>query len=300
MLDVSTKPRHCPVAASGNAPRFPVSPALFHPRFLLAGLLATAAVSPVLAATTADDPLASYRAAVGMDFPQASALVRQLNEAENPSAEARFNLAIVLLNEQPQGAAKLDQARRLFAGVANDASADTGIRAASLYFHGRLEQTHARPVDPAAAATLYARLLAEFPDSAYAERAFTMLAVIRQYEPLPVAEKRARLLALDEEAAIRLRTPLGLRLYHLSAGLAWSRLLDDDARAYAHYLRVYELKLQNDYENSNLLVRLGELSRRRGDRANALRFFREFIARYPAERRTSLAQEWIALLEAQP
>ena len=174
----------------------------------------------------------------------------------------RFNLAIVLLNEQPQSAGKLDQARQLLATLANDASAPADLRAASLYFHGRLEQTHARPVNPKAADALYARVQADFPATAYAERAFVMQAVIRQYEALSVDEKRARLLTLDAEAETRLRTPLAQRLYHLSAGLAWSRLLQDDDRAYAHYVRVHELKLQNDYENSNLLVRLGELARR--------------------------------------
>ena len=276
---------------------FPVFVPLSHLRFLVAGL-ALAATATAVRARDAVDPLDSYRAATAMNFPQASATVRQLNEGDHPSAEARFNLAIVLLNEQPQSAAKLDQARQLFSAVADDASLPADLRAASLYFHGRLEQSHARPVNPQAADALYARALAEFPTTAYAERAFVMQAVIRQYEALPVAEKRARLLALDAEAEVRLQTPLAQRLYHLSAGLAWSRLLQDDDRAYAHYLRVHELKLQNDYENSNLLVRLAELSRRRGDTTAALKFFREFIARFPADRRTSLAREWIAVLEA--
>lgn len=276
---------------------FPVSLPLSHLRFLIAGAL-LAATTDAPAATGEVGELDSYRAAVGMDFPQASVDARQRNAGAHPSAEDRFNLAVVLLNEQPQSAAKLDQARDLFTALAGDASLPPDLRAASLYFHGRLEQSHARPVNPAAASALYTRALTEFPATAYAERAFVMQAVIRQYEPLPVVEKRALLLALDAEAETRLRTPLAQRLYHLSAGLAWSRLLQDDDRAYAHYLRVHELKLQNDYENSNLLVRLGELSRRRGDKEAALKFFREFITRFPADRRTSLAREWIAVLEA--
>jgi hypothetical protein len=276
---------------------FPVSLPLSHLRILVAGL-ALAATVGAPAATDGAEALDSYRAAVGMDFPRASAATHQRNDGDQPVAEDRFNLAIVLLNEQPQSAAKLDQARQLFTALAADASLPAELRAASLYFHGRLEQSHARPVNPAAADALYARALAEFPETVYAERAFVMQAVIRQYEPLPTAGKRARLLALDAEAQTRLRTPLAQRLYHLSAGLAWSRLLQDDDRAYAHYLRVHELKLQNDYENSNLLVRLAELSRRRGDKEAALKFFHEFITRFPADRRTSLAREWIAVLEA--
>jgi tetratricopeptide (TPR) repeat protein len=276
---------------------FPVSPPLRHLRSLVTGLtLAATAAAP--AAPPEVDALDSVRAAVGMDFPKASAATHARNDGDHPAAEDRFNLAVVLLNEQPQSAAKLDDARRLFAALAADASLPADLRAASLYFHGRLEQTHARPVNPAAADALYARVQAEFPATAYAERAFVMQAVLRQYEPLPTAEKRARLLALDAAAETRLRTPLAQRLYHLAAGLAWSRLQQDDDRAYAHYLRVHELKLQNDYENSNLLVRLAELSRRRGDKEAALKFFHEFITRFPADRRTSLAREWIAVLEA--
>ena len=276
---------------------FPVSLPRSHLRFFLA-LVALAATAPAWSATDEAGALDSYRAAVGMDFPKASAETRQRNDREHPSAEDRFNFAIVLLNEQPQSAAKLDQARVLLTALAGDTSLPAGLRAASLYFHGRLEQSHARPVNPKDADALYGRVLAEFPATAYAERAFVMQAVIRQYEALPVAAKRARLLALDAEAETRLHTPVTQRVYHLAAGLAWSRLLQDDDHAYAHYLRVHELKLQNDYENSNLLVRLAELSRRRGDNAAALKFFREFIARFPAERRTSLAREWIAALEA--
>jgi hypothetical protein len=276
---------------------FPVSFPLRHPRFLAAGLaLFSSAIT--LQSADAAGALDSYRAAVGMDFPKASAETRQRNAGGHPSAEDRFNLAIVLLNEQPQSAGKLDQARQLLGALAGDASLPADLRAASLYFEGRLEQSHARPVNPQVADALYARVLAEFPATAYAERAFVMQAVIRQYEPMSVADKRARLLALDAEAATRLQSPVAQRIYHLAAGLAWSRLLQDDDRAYAHYLRVHELKLQNDYENSNLLVRLAELSRRRGDREAALKFFHEFIARFPADRRTSLAREWIAVLEA--
>ena len=275
---------------------FPVSLPLSHLRFLVAGAVLAATVGAPAAEEAGE--LDSYRAAVGMDFPQASADVHRRDAAGHSSPEDRFNLAVVLLNEQPQSTAKLDQARALFTALAGDSALPADLRAASLYFHGRLEQSHTRPVNPEAADALYARVLAEFPHTAYAERAFVMQAVIRQYEPLSVAAKRARLLALDAEADTRLHTPLAQRLYHLSAGLAWSRLQQDDERAYAHYLRVHELKLQNDYENSNLLVRLAELSRRRGDKEAALKFFHEFITRFPADRRTSLAREWIAVLEA--
>src|SRR5688572_4670140 len=136
---------------------FPVSLPLSHLRFLVAS--AALAASPGAPAATAEvGALDSYRAAVGMDFPQASADARQRNAGAHPSAEDRFNLAVVLLNEQPQSAAKLDQARELFTALAADASLATDLRAASLYFHGRLEQSHARPVNPAAASALYARV----------------------------------------------------------------------------------------------------------------------------------------------
>ena len=260
-------------------------------------LLALAFAGPVFCATeAAPAALDSYRAAVAMDFPRAAAEVREAP----PWPEARFNLALVLLNEQPQSLGKIDQARQLLGELAADASLPADLRAASLYYQGRLEQSHARPVNPAAAARLYAQVFEEHSQTTYAERAFAMYAVIRQYEPLPVAEKRRLLEQLDAQARTRLHSPLAQRIYHLSAGLAWSRLIQDDNQAYAHYLRVHALHLQNDYESSNLLVRLAELSRRRGDVPAALKFFREFVARFPADRRTSLAREWIADLEGRP
>lgn len=280
-------------------PLSPLRPFRSFPAFLPLLALAFAGRAQCADAVAADS-LDSYRAAVAMDFPRAAAAAHAANRGPAPSAEARFDLAIVLLNEQPQSDGKLEQARQLLAELAADASLSANLRAASLYFQGRLEQSHARPVNPAAAARLYAQVFEEHGQTAYAERAFAMYAVIRQYEPMPVAEKRRQLEELDRQATVRLRSPLAQRLYHLSAGLAWSRLLQDDTQAYAHYLRVHELGLQNDYESSNLLVRLAELSRRRGDAATALKFFREFVARFPADRRTSLAREWIAELEAKP
>lgn len=264
---------------------------------VLPPLLALAFAGRTLCAVEpAPELLDSYRAAVAMDFPRASALAH----AAPSSPEARFNLALVLLNEQPQSLRKLDEARQLLAGLGADGAVSADLRAASLYFAGRLEQSHARPANSAAALQLYTQVFEEHADSPYAERAFAMYAVIRQYEALAVPAKRRLLEQLDAQAATRLRSPLARRLYHLSAGLAWSRMIQDDAQAYAHYLRVYELRLENDYESSNLLVRLAELSRRRGDVPTALKFFREFITRFPADRRTSLAREWIAELEGQP
>ena len=102
---------------------------------------------------------------------------------KEPDPQAPEELERAILGQAPvfnapevaeQTGVSIDEARRLFSSLANDASLPADLRAASLYFHGRLEQSHARPVNPQAANALYDRAQAEFPATEYAERAFVM------------------------------------------------------------------------------------------------------------------------------
>jgi hypothetical protein len=249
------------------------------------------------AASRANEVDAAYHAAVDMDLREAARLFSAVYETQPEDRETRFGHALALLNDQPQTASKLDQARALLDGLHADRDAPDDLRAAALFFRARIEHSHAMPPAPEKAESLYRQTMAEFPDSIYAERAFLFHAIARQYRSVSTDEKRADLLALDAEAATRLKTPRVRSSYHLVAGLAWSRVLRDDAHALDHYRAVYAIGLESDHEAANLLVRLAELSRRRGDDAAALQYFREFLKRYPADRRSALAADWVRALE---
>lgn len=264
---------------------------LFSPSCILAMLLATGTAAKSYA-TSATTPKDAYEAAVDMDFRQAG----QLAAHAGTGAEADFARALLLLNEQPKTAGKIDQARALFEQFWRAHPQDP-LGVASLYFLARIEHTHATPVNRQRAEELYRTLMNQHPASPYAERAFLFYAILRQHAAEALPAKRAELLALDADAELRLKSPVAQRLYHLTAGLAWSRLLQDDDRALAHHLRVYALRLESDYEFANLLARIAELYRRRGETANALRFYREFLQWAPADRRSGLVAEWIRYLE---
>jgi tetratricopeptide (TPR) repeat protein len=262
-------------------------------------ILAVVGAVPAVATTRPEptDPIEqAYRTALAMDFQGAAGAFSRKLGGDGGSDEARLGLALSLLNEQPKSRSKLDRTRQLLESVESAHPTDE-LGAAALYFLARIAHTHETPTNPVAAEELYRRVFTRHPTSVYAERAFLFSSILRQYAPQSPAEKRATLAALDEEATHRLTGPVPLRLYHLAAGLAWSQLLQDDRQALAHGLRVHALGLEGDYEYSNLLVRLGELSRRSGDRAAALKFYREFLARYPADRRTGLVTEWVQYLE---
>lgn len=252
----------------------------------------------VLASLVHAEPYAtneSYRAAIGMDFRRAAEAAHEANEKQ-ATAESRFALALALLNEQPKTRSNLDKARLLFESIHTEHT-DEELGAGALYFLARIEHAHSTPLNPRRAEGLYRQLFESHPKSDYGERAFLFYSILRQHAAAPLSVKRTEMMALDTDAEQRLRSPVIQRLYHFAAGLAWSRVLQDDERALAHHRRVYVLGLESDFEFANLLLRIAELERRRGDANAALRFYREFLQRAPADRRSGLVADWVRTLE---
>lgn len=261
-------------------------------RLRLTALTLLAAMAPGATGRAGETPTAAvFKAAAGFDFNQAQAALARLSPTDG-ARETELAAALLLITTSPQTDVRLDEAARRLAALALPPAADA-VAAEAAYQRARLADTrHAS--DSAALLALYRDVWTRFPGTLPAERAFVFAAIVRQHQLEAPEAKRAALLALDAEAGTQLRSLVARRLYHLTASMAWGRLLQDEERACAHLLVVHELGLASEYAFSDVVFRLGEYHRRRGDAAAAARFFTEFVTRYPTDRRTDLARRLAA------
>ncbi|MEZ5413141.1 MAG: hypothetical protein R3F03_02390 [Opitutaceae bacterium] len=258
-------------------------------------LIGFACVARLFAVEDANDAPV-WSAATRLDFKSARRELEQLPMAASDH-DQRLQRALLQIVTPPQTEARLDEAAAALSELANDPSAGE-IAAIAAYQFARLAHTRGGAHD-AELIENYRAVWTRFPGSPQAERAFVFASIIRQYRADESAdEKRAGLLQWDEEAVRRLHSDAGRRSYHLAASMAWARLLRDDERACAHLKIVHALGLASQYTFSDVVFRLGEYHRLSGERTEALRYFKEFVERYPVDRRTDLARRLIQQLSA--
>ncbi len=211
--------------------------------------------------------------------------------------ETRLMSALVLIVTPPQTATRLDDAAAQLQALARG-PADDPLAAAAAYQYARLAHTRGTAAEEELIAH-YRAVWTRFPGTIQAERAFVFAAILRQYRAHESAgDKRAALREWDAASARHLHSPVGRRLYHLAASMAWARLLQDDERACAHLEIVHAIGLASQYTVSDVIFRLGEYHRRRGDATGAIRYFNEFVELYPVDRRTDLARRLIQQLSS--
>lgn len=237
-----------------------------------------------------------WAAAAELDFKTArSSLPADPQEATDP--ESRLMRALMLIVTPPQTETRLDAAAAQLHELSRDSAAGD-IAAVAAYQYARLIHTRGTAADEELIAH-YRDVWTRFPGTMQAERAFVFAVIVRQYRAHESAEaKRAAMLQWDEDAQRMLHTDAGRRLYHLAASMAWARLLQDDERASTHLEVVHSIGLSSQYTFSDVIFRLGEYHRRRGDKAGAIRYFNEFVEHYPVDRRTDLARRLIRQLSS--
>lgn len=250
--------------------------------------LAWCAVVSIRAQESATD--AAWSAAARLDFKAARTARADGPDGAQPR-EQQLQQALLLIVTPPQTETRFEAAAAQLHALSEGAQDDVAALAA--YQFARLAHTRRVAADDVLINN-YREVWTRFPGTLQAERAFVFAAILRQYRAGETPEeKRAALARLDTEAARTLRTVAGRRSYHLASSMAWARLLQDDEQACAQLEAVYALGLASQYTFSDVLFRLGEYHRRRGDAAGAIRYFKEFIAHYPVDRRTDLARRLI-------
>ena len=287
-----------PAPVFAFAPFFVPRPSVGGAEYRLSRLVRRASgaalVALIVGRAAAADPAweAGLEAARELKITEASRLLA----GEGPVGSPREGVsrALGLMADPVRSMAKFAEARQLLQ-QAEESGGDVAALAA--YLQARLTQTELAGNDPAAVMAAYERVRRAYPDSVYADHAFVFQAITRHYAPIALAEKRTVLEELDREAEGTLRTAVGRRLYHLAAGLAWSRVMQDQTEALRHWEALYALGLESRFEYSNLLLRLAGLHQRQGRPREALRYFKEFDAEFPVDRRTGLVRDWIVALE---
>lgn len=250
---------------------------------------AAAAVEPPVAAV--------FQAAAHADMVPAGVAFARLHARHPHERDIAYGLALTLAVSQPRTESNKARAAQLLEAVA-DGHGDA-LAAEASYQRARMVGAMAG-ADADAGEAGYRLVWEKFPGTLQAERAFVFYAIARQHAPLTPAVRRRELIRLDAQATAMLTQDSPRRMYHLAASTAWARLAGDEARARDHLLVVHTLGLADDFGYSNVIVRLAEYHRRAGDSRGALRFYREFLAKYPSDRRTDVIGRWVKRLEDVP
>lgn len=268
---------------------------IFHWRaaFGLAVLLSTVAAASINAVDKQTS--AAFQMAAAAELASATVEFERLHGQKPGDRSITLGRALTLAGRQPRTERNLLAAAKLLDDLM--AGPADALAAEAAYHRTRLVQalagTTAAEVEPS-----HRAVWENFPGTLQAERAFVLHAIGRQHAPMSLAERHRELIRLDTQAEALLTRDSPRRMYHLAASTAWARLAGNEARARDHLLVVHALGLADDYGYSNVIARLAEYHRRAGDNHGALRFYREFLERYPSDRRTDMISRWVNRLEA--
>lgn len=258
--------------------------------FMAVGLLlaATPLVGSELAAGWS--ALANYKAA------QALKVFDPAINAADPAVarEARFGRGVALLDRQPVTPAQIDEARKIFTALADGGTDDPAQGAR--FFLGRIAQHHQAPPDNVEAARQFRQLIAEHGSSIWAQSALGRLALLQLYELDPAVPPAARVAATGQLFA-QARTPAAESELHLALANAifYHRL--PAGGALPHLLAAERLGQLDWTTRTEVLVQIAELSRLAGERAQAAKYYRLFLAENPRDLRHYIIQERLAEME---
>ncbi|HND62305.1 MAG TPA: tetratricopeptide repeat protein [Opitutaceae bacterium] len=164
------------------------------------------------------------------------------------------------------------------------AAGDDDLALAARFYLGRVAEFQAEPPDPRAAALRFERLIAEHPDSRWAQAALSRLAILWLYTAAGPATPAARVDEAERLAAAA-RQPQAIADLHLVIADAVFHYRLPDARALPHLLAAERTAVLDPATRADVLVQIGELARLGGDRALAEKFYRTFLQEYPRDAR---------------
>jgi hypothetical protein len=257
---------------------------------LLLGLCFAAATASAGQLTAGWQALANYRAAEALKIFDRSVAAPD----ETLAREARFGRGVALLDLQPVTGAQLGEARRIFTELA-DTGADDPAQGAR-FFLGRIAQHHQPQPDAEEAARQFRRLIDEHGDSRWAQSALSRLALLQIYELNPQSAPAVRIAEAGKLLAhARLPSAESELHYAIANAIFFYRL--PAAEALPHLLAAERLGRLDWPTRVEVLVQIAELSRLAGDKAQAAKFYRTFLAENPRDLRVYIVREHLAAVE---
>jgi len=254
--------------------------------FLL--LTATAARGGEL--TAGWQALGAYRADDAMQVFTAGA------QSANPTVarEGRFGRGMALLTKQPVTSGQIDEARRLFAELADSGTDDPAQGAR--FFLGRIAQHHQETPDAAEAARQFRRLIAEHERSVWAQSALSRLALLQLYALDPALSPEQRIAETEKLLAHAHVPPAEGELHIALAEAIFFYRLPAQA-ALPHLLAAERLGGYDRVGRADVLLQIAELSRLSGQKAQAAKFYHLFLNENPRDTANYNARMHLAEVE---
>lgn len=192
---------------------------------------------------------------------------------------AKLGTAVALINLQPKTEANLDRAQAILEQL-EDRPDLPGVLAG--YFLARLPQVHRRQKQPDEAVRRYQKLLAEHPEHPFGQLALVQIALIKIRSAKEDAD-RASLLQELSASGRELTFPPAVRDFHLALADAYADWRISEKESLGHLLTAYESGAVTGNVLATLLVRIGEISRKQGDFAQARIFYQKFLDNFSQE-----------------
>lgn len=186
--------------------------------------------------------------------------------------------------------------RELDARLAGLAEGTDELAAQALYLRARLHQVHAQHPEPARAAACFRELAERFPRSHWAQLGLVKLGLLALYATPSPGDPAARLVAA-EALLTRVSEPWLRRDLHLQiawAGIYYGR---PPAEALPHLLAADGVGGLQGIVPEDLVLQIGELSLRAGDREQARRYFERFLREFPVSTRRYNVRQRLAELK---
>lgn len=203
--------------------------------------------------------------------------LRRTGGRENAFAEA-----VVLLDSQPTTDAKCRDVERRLQSLAEG---DDEIADASAYLIARIHQTMLSTEDPETAARVYDQLHSRHPHSYWAQLGLMKRAVLTLFV-LPGSNDPPSRVAAAEKVLPQLSFPTLQRDLHLVLGRAILFFDGPIAEARDHLIAADRIGGLNIVVQADVLIQVGELSRRTGQPELARRYFQRFLDEDLADART--------------
>lgn len=223
--------------------------------------------------------------------------LRQFEQAAADPAAARtakFGRAVALLTKQPVTASQVDESRRIFAELADSGQDDPAQGAR--FFLGRIAQHHQETPDAAEAARQFRRLLAEYPDSVWAQSALSRLGMLQLYA-LNSESTPAQRLAETERLLALAKAPEAKGQLHILIAEAIFFYRLPEQQALPHLLAAEPLGGYDRVGRTDLLVQIGELSRLGGFNAQAAKYYRMYLEENPRDAANYTVRQHLAEVE---
>jgi hypothetical protein len=215
--------------------------------------------------------------------------------AAEPTPSHRLAEAVLKLNHQPRTRAQVEAAQATLEYLANDAHTEPEVRPWALYYLARILHWHLDQTPREATLAAYQRLIDHHPAHPAAQLAQSRRLLLLLFAPATATEARARLKHHGKETP--LLTERDARYaYHVVFAEAYQRFAPEDPELAEHTRRALAITPLAPAQRADLLLRLAESARRRGDEATARVTYLEFLRSYPRQIRRPLVQKRLAEL----